>query len=133
MSISSKPTNTQRSGTINGMRENMKKATTEMLVLFLLKQRPMYAYEMIREMARLSEGVFQFNTLYLAIYRLQGYGYVTENEKVITENNRTRVYFSITKEGLVYLQEITREYRLITDTIDKMLRLDGAIYEEGSL
>ena len=133
MSISSKPTNVQRSGTINGMRENMKKATTEMLVLFLLKQRSMYAYEMIREMARLSDGVFQFNTLYLAIYRLQGHGYVAENEKVITENNRTRVYFSITEEGLVYLQEITKEYRLITNTIDQMLQLDGAIYEEDAL
>lgn len=133
MSISSKPTSVQRSGTINGMRENMKKATTEMLVLFLLKQRSMYAYEMIREMARLSDGVFQFNTLYLAIYRLQGHGYVTENEKVITENNRTRVYFSITQKGLVYLQEITKEYRLITDTIDKMLQMDGTIYEEGAL
>ena len=133
MSISSKPTNVQRSGTINGMRENMKKATTEMLVLFLLKQRSMYAYEMIREMARRSAGVFQFNTLYLAIYRLQGHGYVAENEKVITENNRTRVYFSITEEGLVYLQEITKEYRLITNTIDKMLQLDGAIYEEDAL
>ena len=88
---------------------------------------------MIREMARLSDGVFQFYTLYLAIYRLQGHGYVAENEKVITENNRTRVYFSITEEGLVYLQEITKEYRLITNTIDKMLQLDGAIYEEDAL
>ena len=31
------------------------------------------------------------------------------------------------------MQDITKEYRLITNTIDKMLQLDGAIYEEDAL
>ena len=118
-----------RSGTVAGMRDSMKKATTEMLVLFLLKQRAMYAYEMLQEMARLSEGVLQFNTLYIALYRLQDHGFVTPSEKVMTESNRTRVYFSITEAGLTYLNEIVAEYHLMTQTIDKMLAQDGHIYE----
>ena len=120
-----------RSGTVAGMRDSMKKATTEMLVLFLLKQRAMYAYEMLQEMARLSEGVLQFNTLYIALYRLQDHGFVTPSEKVMTESNRTRVYFSITEAGLAYLKEIVAEYHLMTQTIDKMLQQDGHIYREG--
>lgn len=54
-----------KSGTLAGMRDAMKKATTEMLILFLLRQKEMYVYEMIQEMARLTGGVLTFNTLYL--------------------------------------------------------------------
>lgn len=119
-----------RSGTIAGMRDAMKKATTEMLVLFFLKQRPMYAYEMLQEIARLSDNILQFNTLYIAIYRLQDHGYIREWEKVTTEGNRTRVYFSITDAGRAYLADITHEYHLITHAIDGMLAQDGEIYGE---
>lgn len=111
------------------MRDAMKKATTEMLVLFFLKQRPMYAYEMLQEIARLSDGVLQFNTLYIAIYRLQDHGYIPEWEKVTSEGNRTRVYFSITAAGLTYLDGIREEYRRITGAIDAMLAQDGQIYQ----
>lgn len=45
----------KRSGTVAGMKDGLKKATTDMLVLFLLRQKPMYAYEMIQKMARLIE------------------------------------------------------------------------------
>lgn len=82
----------KRSGTVAGMKDGLKKATTDMLVLFLLRQKPMYAYEMLQEMARLSDGVLQFNTLYIAIYRLQEHGYISPSETVVTESNRTRVY-----------------------------------------
>lgn len=128
----SKESAAARSGTAAGMRDAMKKATTEMLVLFFLKQRPMYAYEMLQEIARLSGGILQFNTLYIAIYRLQDHGFIREWEKVTTEGNRTRVYFSVTESGLAYLAELMGEYQLLTHAIDEMLRQDGEIYEEDS-
>ena len=40
-----------------------------MPVLFLLKQKSMYAYEMRSTVEKLSEGQITFNTLYQAIYR----------------------------------------------------------------
>ena len=122
-----------RSGTVAGMRDSMKKATTEMLVLFLLKQRAMYAYEMLQEMARLSDGVLQFNTLYIAIYRLQEHGYISPSETVVTESNRTRVYFSITEQGSRYLDDIIAEYRRVTQTIDSLLSKNGVLYEGDSV
>ena len=64
------------SGTPASIRESLKKATTEMLVLFLLQQKPMYTYEMMATVERLSGGGIQFNTLYQAIYRLQGFKYI---------------------------------------------------------
>ena len=67
-----------RSGTVAGMRDSIKKAVTEMMVLFLLRQKPMCVYEMSQEMSRLTGGVYTFNTLYLAIYRLQEHGHIAE-------------------------------------------------------
>ena len=63
-------TSKKRSGTVAGMKDGLKKATTDMLVLFLLRQKPMYAYEMLQEMARLSDGVLQ-----LTHYILLSIGY----------------------------------------------------------
>ena len=59
------------SGTPASIREALKKATTEMLVLFVLRHKSMYTYEMMQEIDRMSTGKITFNTLYQAIYRLQ--------------------------------------------------------------
>ena len=87
-----------RSGTVAGMRDSIKKAVTEMMVLFLLRQKPMYVYEMSQEMSRLTGGVYTFNTLYLAIYRLQEHGHIAEAGKQEADN-RIRVYFKLTDAG----------------------------------
>ena len=67
---------TPKSGTPAGMREGMKKATTGMLVLFLLQQKPMYTYDIMRRVEEITKGALTFNTLYIAIYRLKEFGYV---------------------------------------------------------
>ena len=64
-----KPERTDNS-TAKGMRDALKKATTEMLVLFMLRQKRMYTYQMAQEVDRLTQGVLTFNTMYLAVYRL---------------------------------------------------------------
>ena len=43
-------------GTPAGIRESLKKATTEMLVLFLLERKPMYTYEMMQTIKLMSDG-----------------------------------------------------------------------------
>lgn len=113
----------KRSGTPEGFRESLKKATTEMLVLFLLRRRPMYTYEMMSEIQVLSQGVITFNTLYLTIHRLQDFNYVEEQGKVVSEDNRARIYFAITPEGEEYLNALIREYRRYTGAVDRILGL----------
>ena len=81
--------------TARGMRDALKKATTEMLVLFMLRQKRMYTYQMAQEVDRLTQGVLTFNTMYLAVYRLQEGGYIEEAEKRI-EDGRARIYLGIT-------------------------------------
>lgn len=66
-----------------GMRDAMKKATTEMLVLFMLRQKSMYTYQIAQEVNRLTQSVLSYNTMYLAVYRLQENGFIEEAKKVL--------------------------------------------------
>ena len=118
-----------RSGTAAGMRDSIKKAVTEMLVLFLLRQKPMYVYEMSQEMSRLTGGVYTFNTLYLAIYRLQEHGHIAEAGKQEADN-RIRVYFKLTDAGQRYLDELLPTYREMIGALDALLAQDGKLYKE---
>ena len=118
-----------RSGTAAGMRDSIKKAVTEMMVLFLLRQKPMYVYEMSQEMSRLTGGVYTFNTLYLAIYRLQEHGHIAEAGKQEADN-RIRVYFKLTDAGQRYLDELLPVYREMTGALDALLAQDGKLYKE---
>lgn len=110
----------QKSGTKEGFRDAFKKAVTEMLVLQLLKEKDMYAYEMIREIGNRTAGVLSFNTLYLAIYRLKDLGYI-EEAKTSVERNRARVYFRLSEAGEERLAELIEEYRLVTGAVEKIL------------
>lgn len=118
-----------RSGTAAGMRDSIKKAFTEMMVLFLLRQKPMYVYEMSQEMSRLTGGVYTFNTLYLAIYRLQEHGHIAEAGKQEADN-RIRVYFKLTDAGRRYLDELLPTYREMIGALDALLAQDGRLYKE---
>ena len=120
---------TTRSGTPAGMQDAMKKAITEMLVLFMLRQKPMYPYEMMQEIARLTGGALTFNTLYLAVYRLQDHGYIIEAEKRIV-GGRARAYLNITPAGQSYLAELRGQYTRLTGAVNDLLRQDGTLYKE---
>ena len=114
------------SGTPASIREALKKATTELLVLFVLQERPMYTYEMMQEIDRMSEGKITFNSLYQAIYRLQSFQYIEEEGKVVSEDNRVRIYFKITDSGKVYLQDLIQEYYDFTKALDQILNMKSS-------
>lgn len=111
----------KKSGTPASIRETLKKAVTEMLVLFVLRQKAMYTYEMMQAIERMSEGEITFNTLYQAIYRLKGFQYIQEEEKMLSEGNRMRIYFGITEAGRIYLEQLIKEYRSFTGAVDRIL------------
>ena len=72
----------------------LKKATTEMMVLHLLRQKPMYTYEMMNA------------------------------EKVMSEDNRVRIYFAITDAGSAYFDELVKGYLRYTAALARVLELD---------
>ena len=112
------------------MNTALKKATSELIVLHLLREKPMYTYEMMSAVAQRSGGVIAFNTMYLSIYRLQDRGCIQEQGKVVSEDNRTRVYFAITPEGEAYLDRLLEEYRRYTRALDRVLEPEQKEGEE---
>lgn len=102
----------------------LKKATTEMMVLHLLRQKPMYTYEMMNAIEERSGGDIAFNTLYLSIYRLEENGYIREHEKVMSEDNRVRIYFAITDAGSAYFDELVKGYLRYTAALARVLELE---------
>ncbi len=102
----------------------LKKATTEMMVLHLLRQKPMYTYEMMNAIEERSGGDIVFNTLYLSIYRLEENGYIREHEKVMSEDNRIRIYFAITDAGSAYFDELVKGYLRYTAALARVLELE---------
>jgi len=112
------------SGSPANIRTSLKKATTEMMVLHLLREKPMYTYEMMNAIEERSGVDIVFNTLYLSIYRLEENGYIREHEKVMSEDNRTRIYFTITESGSTYLDALIVEYRRYVSALAKVLELE---------
>lgn len=109
-----------KSGTAISMNENFKKATVEMLLLYILKDSKKYVYEMMQEITRKSGGSFQVATLYPAIYRLTGFGYIEEAGIEMSPDHRTRKYYAITDSGKRYLEELIAEYRRLCDGVNRI-------------
>ena len=112
------------SGSPASLQIALKKATTEMLVLHLLRKKPMYTYEMMSSIQERSGGDIVFNTLYLSIYRLEENGYIQEHSKVMSEDNRTRIYFAITDAGSAHLDALIQEYKRYTEALAKVMELE---------
>lgn len=83
------------------------KGSSESLLLCLLEERPMYGYQIIKELEARSQGYFKFKegTLYPALHRLEKAGLVTGKWQILA-NGRPRRYYQITAKGLA---------RLVTD------------------
>lgn len=99
-----------------------KRATSPLAVLLILRERPMYGYELAQTMKQTSGGRYTISLLYPVLYRLEEQGYIrVERTEVI--NNRARSYYAVTDEGRAYLERSLREYREIHDAF--MLIVEG--------
>lgn len=87
-----------------------KRAVNPMLILSLLQERPKYAYEMTQELKERTDGEYNMPLLYPVLYRLQNQGFIEEDKKIISQNNRVRNYYRLTTEGVAHLEEMQREF-----------------------
>lgn len=78
----------------------------EPLLLYLINERPMYGYQIIKELEGRSQGYFKFKegTLYPVLHRLEKDGLIRGEWRVLT-SGRQRKYYHITEKGLVVLAE----------------------------
>ena len=95
---------------------------TAMLVLALLKEREMYGYQMITELARRSDHTFELKegTLYPILHTLEADRLVTVREKE-AETGRVRKYYRITRKGLKVLEEKKEEWNVFTEKVNAVV------------
>jgi PadR family transcriptional regulator PadR len=103
------------------LEENLKKALTEFLVLYLLSQREYYVGELTATLHEKSGGVLTIVFPYSAVYRLQESGYIYESEKRNAPDGRRRQYFCITEAGSSYLKQLLEVYTTFTNGITAIL------------
>jgi DNA-binding PadR family transcriptional regulator len=116
----------QISSSAEGLEEKMKKATCEMLVLFLFEKQAMYVNEVAAELARRSGKVFAVSFPYAVIYRMERHGYVQLKDKHIAKDGRLRQFYEITDKGHTYLTELLISYDKMEKGISAILHSDGS-------
>lgn len=98
-----------------------KRATSPMMTLLLLNEKPMYVYHLSQELERRSNSSYKMTFLYPVLYRLQEQGFVTEHSQEITESHRTRNYYTITEKGKEYLRFMLEKYRELLTAVDSVI------------
>ena len=110
-----------KKNTEHSFEDYFKRATSPMMTLILLNEKPMYAYKLSRELEKRSNSTYQVSFLYPVLYRLQQQGYVIEYSQEITESHRTRNYYAITDKGKEYLQYMLEKYKELLAAVDTVI------------
>lgn len=107
------------------LEENLKKALTELMILFLLSQKDCYIGELTALMHERSHGALSIVFPYGAIYRLMQSGYIFEVEKRIAPDGRRRQYFHITEAGVQHLGQLMAVYTRFSKGVADVLAEGG--------
>ncbi len=107
----------------DSLRNSFKKGLSTLAVLSLIHKNPMYGYELVQTMNRLSNGAFTMRetALYPVLYRLEQQGMIA-GETVSVGNRRPRVYYHLTPKGEDYLRNVRGEYDSINGGLQRILQ-----------
>jgi DNA-binding PadR family transcriptional regulator len=107
------------------------RGSAETLVLALLRERPMYGYEIIRELAARSEGYFTMEEghLYPILHRLERHGLARTEWRQV--DGRRRRYYALTRDGLHALNAAASDWETFARWFSRMLAPEGGQYVEA--
>jgi PadR family transcriptional regulator, regulatory protein PadR len=102
----------------------LKKGSTELLILSLVEHRPRHGYEISKLIERRSEGLLKFNvaSFYPLLYRLEKRGFI-RGRWVEKAGQRRRRYYQLTVEGKKVLQD---QRSCWADFVHAINRITGA-------
>jgi PadR family transcriptional regulator PadR len=111
------------------LQDQIRKGSTETLILSLLAEEPMYGYQISQELCQRSGGYFEMKEglLYPTLHRMAQEGLLASEWRE-AGTNRRRKYYAITDKGHRALREQTTEWRTFTN---KLFHLLGAPAEAG--
>ena len=104
-------------------KSDWRRADIESLLLYLTSQRPMYGYQIIKELEARSRGYFKFKegTLYPVLYRLERAG-LMEGKWQTLASGRQRKYYHITDRGLVVVAERQTQWQAFLTAMNLIIQ-----------
>ena len=114
----------------DSMVAQLKRGTLAMLVLFLLREKDMYGYQIAQSLEERSQGKLQLieNSLYGSLYRLVRENYISSHKE---ENvGRSRVFYHLEPAGEEYLEKLLRDYEAVSTGIRLVIHDTGLSEEE---
>jgi transcriptional regulator len=105
----------------------LKKGSTEMLVLSLLEHRPRHGYEIGKQIEAASGGrlTFRIGSLYPILCRLEDRGLIS-GRWIERAGERRRRFFRLTADGRKALAEERDRWKQFVDIIDAITRVRHA-------
>lgn len=102
-------------------RDQMRKGSTEILILSLLAKQPMYGYEISQQLKQRSGGYFEMKEglLYPALHRMQQNGWLASQWRVV--EGRKRKYYLLTSLGQKKLNEEAAEWMNFLEQLRALL------------
>lgn len=97
-----------------------KRVTSQMVVLRLLKEEPMYGYQISQEVKARSGGIYAFTILYPILRRLEDAGYIRHSADTVVDG-RARTYYEITADGERYLEQAWSEYQALNRVFTELM------------
>jgi PadR family transcriptional regulator PadR len=109
------------------VQEQMRKGTTSVIVLNLLAEldRPMYGYEIIKELEARSQGFFRFQEglIYPRLHELERKGLLRSQWRG-EEGSRRRKFYAITDEGRRRLEKELVGWQAFTQNVNRLLGVE---------
>lgn len=102
--------------------KEMAKGSHELILLKLLSRKDMYGYQLIQEMALLSENVFRMSqgSLYPFLHALEGKGLISSYTQVAS--GRERRFYHLTMAGHRALAEKEEQWAVYTQAMGRILK-----------
>jgi PadR family transcriptional regulator, regulatory protein PadR len=92
-------------------------------ILALLRERPMYGYEMVKVVDARTGGKLQWRqgTLYPALHKLESDGLIQSQWREAGEAGRARKYYLITRSGRIELEKRAGEWQEFSTSVNRLL------------
>jgi PadR family transcriptional regulator PadR len=115
------------SGMVKRIRANIARGSTELVILSLLAEQPLYGFEISRRIEERTEGALRFElaSLYPMLYDLERRGLVKGQWRP-SSTGRDRRYYSLTPKGKARLAPLRREWLSFFQALDCLAGVSDA-------
>lgn len=98
------------------------RSCADMVILTVLRNRPMHGYDVLVSMGEFGDGQFQFKqgTLYPLLYRLEREGWIKAKWEVPDKGKKRKVY-SITADGRRVLKQRKQQWQRFSTSVNAIL------------